>query len=192
MWDAPPKKVSFRLQFHFGSNETHWFLSQIRLYTHLYSATALWMPSRSGDHRVLGTGHTIAAIKGQPFECHYLELPFIVDDKKSNVTDDFGYAAYRFHFLAYANIWELSPCTGTMYAVLPGIDFSRISACLAKLLAPYSSKRNLRGSQLNQETGSARHVCTSCNKCELVACCLYCALQHYSCYKNTRITTVGD
>lgn len=101
LWDAPADKVPFRLHFQFGSNQTHWFLSQVRLYTHVFSATALWMPSRSGDHRVLGSGHSIAAIKGKPFECHYLELPFIIDDK-ANVMDGMGCAADLVNFLTCA------------------------------------------------------------------------------------------
>eukprot|EP00892_Ulva_mutabilis_P002816 jgi/Ulvmu1/12535/UM090_0022.1 len=79
-WSADPGQLSFRLLFRFGCNETHWFLSQIRLQTNLFSATAMWLPTRSGDHRVQRTGHAVAALKGKPFECHYIELPFIVDD----------------------------------------------------------------------------------------------------------------
>lgn len=54
----------------------------------MFSATALWVPLQSGDHRVLGSGHSIAALKGKPFECHYLELPFIIDDVQVEIPDE--------------------------------------------------------------------------------------------------------
>lgn len=86
-WAAHPGKLSFRLFFHFSSNETHWYLSQTRLQTPLFSASAIWTPSRSNDHRLHGSGHAIAAIKGKPFECHYMELPLLIDDLQLHERD---------------------------------------------------------------------------------------------------------
>jgi hypothetical protein len=68
----------FRLTFSFGSNETHWYLYNVQLRTLDTVASALATSLVSGAAEVLHNGHAIAAVRGEPFECHYLELPFIL------------------------------------------------------------------------------------------------------------------
>lgn len=43
-------------------------------------ATGLHAPAYSNSPKVGHHGHVLAALKGYPFECHYLELPLIVVD----------------------------------------------------------------------------------------------------------------
>jgi hypothetical protein len=74
-WKAEAEQQEFRLEFHFGSNTTHWFLYQIDLRSRDTTAVALRNALASGAGEVLHYGHIISALKGYPFECHYLELP---------------------------------------------------------------------------------------------------------------------
>jgi hypothetical protein len=77
-WHAAPPAQDFRLDFAFGSNATHWFLHHVRIRAPAVTAVALRAAATSGHASALEHGHAIAARKGLPFECHYLELPLVV------------------------------------------------------------------------------------------------------------------
>lgn len=68
------------MQLKFASNETHWFINQVVVQVGNAVTTGLFAPFYSNDERVGDRGHVVAAKKGFPFECHYLELPLIVVD----------------------------------------------------------------------------------------------------------------
>jgi hypothetical protein len=77
-WHSTPPEQDFHLDFRFGSNATHWFLQHVRVRAPAVTAVALRTAPSSGHPTVTEHGHAIAATKGLPFECHYLELPLIV------------------------------------------------------------------------------------------------------------------
>lgn len=85
-WNAEGEQQDFRLSFHFGNNFTHWFLHQVALRSSDTTAVALKVPLFSRAATVQEHGHVIAAPKGQPFECHYLELPLILTSPGSGGT----------------------------------------------------------------------------------------------------------
>ena len=77
------QRQPFTLAFHFGGNATHWFLFQLVLRSLDTTAIALKTSMFSGSAEVLSHGHAIAAPKGLPFECHYLELPLLITNPGS-------------------------------------------------------------------------------------------------------------
>ena len=85
-WKESADAVGFELQLKFSSNETHWFINKVVVQAGNIVAMGLHAPAYSNSHKVGHRGHVLAARKGYPFECHYLELPLIVVDLKSCIS----------------------------------------------------------------------------------------------------------